>query len=126
MKPFRRDYQFTPHFHFAELTTTSHPVDNRPTSLEHMLNLMKLAHVLEHFRKFSGPLLINSAFRTPELNRLVKGHPNSFHMLGLAADVRSNKYTSVRLLELFRNHSHPLYKIEFQLYPTFVHLEIVS
>ncbi|MGF6839913.1 zinc D-Ala-D-Ala carboxypeptidase [Paraburkholderia youngii] len=80
-----------PHFTLAELTVSRTAsrlgLDNRPdpTSLD---NLRKLAAFLEQVRSTLGdnPVIISSAFRTPEVNRAVGGARNSDHMRGLAAD----------------------------------------
>ena len=52
-----------------------------------MANLRRLARSLESIQQLLGhPLTITSAYRSPELNRLVGGVPTSRHALGLAVD----------------------------------------
>ncbi len=80
----------SPHFSFAELTTTEHrdfldeQADAPP---EVRMNLVRLAvDLLEPARSLVGPLRINSAYRCPGLNKAIGGALKSAHMDGLAAD----------------------------------------
>lgn len=43
-----------------------------------------LQKIREHFGK---PVIINSAYRTPEHNRRVGGSSGSYHVKGMAADI---------------------------------------
>jgi hypothetical protein len=53
------------------------------------MNLRRLAKFLEEVRALMGkPLRINSAYRSPEVNALVKGSRTSQHCKGCAADIR--------------------------------------
>ena len=80
----------SPHFTLAQLTHSDtaleHSIANTPSSA-HLGNLRRLAKALEQIQRLlQYPLAINSAYRCPELNRLVGGVPASRHALGLAAD----------------------------------------
>lgn len=56
--------------------------------LSALTGLMLLADKLQFIRdKINIPLIIFSAFRCHQLNRLVKGSPKSAHLQGLAADI---------------------------------------
>ena len=48
--------------------------------------------IYEPVRRLLGPLHVNSGYRCPGLNLAVGGHPQSRHMLGLAADVVPMEY----------------------------------
>ena len=62
-------------------------IDNTP-SFEVVDNLNKLADYLDVIReKLGKPILINSGYRSPMLNKAVGGVANSQHLKGLAADV---------------------------------------
>ena len=51
-------------------------------------NLFELATNLEVLRAhFNAPIIVNSAYRSPEHNQLVGGSKNSQHLLGKAADI---------------------------------------
>ena len=48
-----------------------------------------LVHLLNRIReRFGRKIIVNSAYRSPEHNRAVGGVENSFHVQGLAADIR--------------------------------------
>lgn len=56
-------------------------------------NLLHLVEFLQTFRsEFNQRVWINSGYRTPELNQYIGGVPNSYHLLGLAADISFNGY----------------------------------
>jgi hypothetical protein len=80
----------TPHFTLAELTITSHrQFDNTPDAAE-MANLTRLAGLLEQVKVAVGgkPVMINSGYRSPEVNASVGSKPTSQHCSGCAADLR--------------------------------------
>jgi len=80
----------TQNFKLKEFLVSSHFTPQQlalsltPEILE---NIFLLATYLQKIRNLIGkPITITSAFRTPELNKLIKGSPNSLHLLGKAAD----------------------------------------
>jgi len=80
----------TPNFTLAELTTTSHrQFDNTPNDVE-MANLQKLAEFLEEVKALldGKPIMINSAFRSKQVNDSVGSKDTSQHRTGSAADIR--------------------------------------
>ena len=80
----------TPHFTLAELTATSHrQFDNTPNEKE-LANLQKLAEFLEEVKTLldGKPIMINSAFRSKQVNDSVGSKDTSQHRLGYAADIR--------------------------------------
>ena len=80
----------TPHFTLAELTATSHrQFDNTPNETE-LANLQKLAEFLEQVKTLldGKPIMINSAFRSKQVNDSVGSKDTSQHRLGYAADIR--------------------------------------
>ena len=80
----------TPHFALAELTATSHrQFDNTPNETE-LANLQKLAEFLEEVKTLldGKPIMINSAFRSKQVNDSVGSKDTSQHRLGYAADIR--------------------------------------
>ena len=80
----------TPNFTLAELTTTSHrQFDNTPNEAE-LANLQKLAEFLEQVKALldGKPIMINSAFRSKQVNDSVGSKDTSQHRTGSAADIR--------------------------------------
>lgn len=80
--------QLSPHFSLAEMTTTNTGISNHPASAEHMDNLRFTAQMMEAVREALGghSIRVNSAYRSPAVNRAVKGSTTSAHCLGLAVD----------------------------------------
>jgi len=80
----------TPHFTLAELTHTDHrEFDNTPNETE-TANLQRLAEFLEVVKTTLGgkPIMVNSAFRSKQVNDAVGSKDSSQHRLGCAADIR--------------------------------------
>ena len=80
----------TPHFTLAELTATSHrQFDNTPNE-EETANLQKLAEFLEQVKTAldGKPIMINSAFRSKQVNDSVGSKDTSQHRTGCAADFK--------------------------------------
>lgn len=49
----------------------------------------ELVNKLEHLRRLAGrPVLVNSGYRCPAHNQAVGGAANSYHLKGMAADIR--------------------------------------
>lgn len=77
------------HFSFSELTRTDTGLFNKPDSWKKIFNLINLAYKLEEIREYCGfPIVVNSAYRTTEVNAAVGGVEMSMHTLGCAADIR--------------------------------------
>ena len=80
----------TPHFSLAELTVTDHrEFDNTPNESE-IANLQRLAEFLELVKTTLGgkPIMVNSAFRSKQVNDAVGSKDTSQHRFGCAADIR--------------------------------------
>ena len=80
----------SPSFTLEELTHTDHrEFDNTPNDVE-MANLVRLADFLEQVKEVLGgkPIIVNSAFRSAEVNRAVGSSDKSQHRHGCAADIR--------------------------------------
>jgi hypothetical protein len=95
--------QLTEHFTLEELTITSHrEFDNTPTAHEKCIidgkevivnayeNLPRLAKFLEELKIVLGnkPIMINSGFRSHDVNNSVGSKDTSDHRRGCAADIR--------------------------------------
>ena len=82
--------QLTEHFTLEELTHTDHrQFDNTPNTAE-LANLQRLAEFLERVKMVlrGKPIMINSAFRSKQVNDAVGSKDTSQHRVGCAADIR--------------------------------------
>ena len=80
----------TEHFTLEELTITDHrEFDNTPNASE-TANLTRLADFLEQVKEAVGgkAVMVNSAFRSAQVNAAVGSKDTSQHRLGCAADIR--------------------------------------
>jgi len=80
----------TEHFTLEELTITDHrEFDNTPNETERE-NLVRLAGLLELVKVSLGgkPIMVNSAFRSKQVNDAVGSKDTSQHRIGCAADIR--------------------------------------
>jgi putative chitinase len=80
----------TPNFTLEELTHTDHrEFDNMPDGNE-LANLYRLADFLEQVKVVLGGkvIIVNSAFRSAEVNKAVGSSDKSQHRRGCAADIR--------------------------------------
>lgn len=68
-------------------TAAEKGIDNIPTE-EIKANLEKLIEFLNPLREVWGsPILVTSGYRSPELNKAIKGSSTSAHRFGFAADM---------------------------------------
>jgi hypothetical protein len=82
--------QLSVHFTLEELTHTDHrQFDNSPNASE-TANLIRLAGLLEDVKIILGnkPIIVNSAFRSKQVNDAVGSKDTSQHRIGCAADIR--------------------------------------
>lgn len=80
----------TKHFTLEELTITDHrEFDNTPNASE-TANLTRLADFLEQVKEAVGgkAVMVNSAFRSAQVNTAVGSKETSQHRIGCAADIR--------------------------------------
>ena len=83
------------HFSLAELCKTNTGIENVPSEAQ-VENLKRVCRWLERLRKRwndkygdgDDPIIINSGFRSPEVNKAVGGVPTSNHLTGCAVDIR--------------------------------------
>lgn len=76
-------------FTFKELVKTDTGLDNMPNDMNVLSNLCRLANFLQTIRnELHLPIIVNSAYRSPEVNSKVGGVASSYHAKGLAADIK--------------------------------------
>ena len=88
------------HFTLGEFTKSgSHPEVYNIPSHEAIENMKRLCIWLEELRKRASPgpskvrgepIIINSGYRSPQLNRKIGGAANSNHLTGCAVDIRTS------------------------------------
>ncbi len=87
------------HFSLGEFTkSNSHPEVYNIPSHEAIANLKRVCEWLEVLRERAAspdpskgrgePIIINSGYRSPQLNKRIGGVPTSNHMTGCASDIR--------------------------------------
>ena len=78
------------HFKLGEMTrSSSHPEVYNIPSHEAIANLKRVCGWLEVLReRYGKPIIINSGYRSPQLNKKIGGVPTSNHLTGCAADIR--------------------------------------
>ena len=85
----------SPHFTLGELCKTKTGIENVPNEAQ-VENLKRLCRWLEQLRRRwnnlygdgDDPIIINSGFRSPEVNKAVGGVSTSNHLTGCAVDIR--------------------------------------
>lgn len=108
----------SPHFTLEELTHTDHrQFDNTPNENE-LENLKRLAAFLEEVKTvLSGkPVMINSAFRSKQVNDAVGSKDTSQHRLGCAADIRVPGMTPDEVTKTIINSGLPYDQIIREFY----------
>ncbi len=85
-----KQLKLSEHLTLAELCKTSVKTeDGNIPSHVHIENLKRLTKWLEALRERVGvPIIINSGYRSPAVNRAVGGVPTSNHLTGCAVDIR--------------------------------------
>ena len=85
----------SPHFTLGEFCKTKTGIENVPNEAQ-VENLKRLCRWLEQLRRRwnnlygegNDPIVINSGFRSPEVNKAVGGVSTSNHLTGCAVDIR--------------------------------------
>lgn len=90
-------------FTLAELTRSEtaarHKIDNTPAKAIIDNLQFGVDMVLDPLRRlYRKPIKINSAYRSPQLNKLVGGVPNSWHQDGNAADIHISSAEEAKIL----------------------------
>ena len=91
----KENINLSEHFTLAELTQTKTGIENVPNEAQ-VENLKRLCGWLEQLRRRwnnlygegDDPIIINSGFRSPAVNKAVGGWAQSNHLTGCAVDIR--------------------------------------
>lgn len=116
----------TKNFSFSEFQRSSRAAaaginNNIPTRTISLAIRDLVESVLQPLRdRLGAPIIINSGYRCPALNKLVNGAKGSQHMKGEAADIRCAFYKPVDLARMILRMDLPFDQVI--LYNTFVHV----
>jgi len=104
--------KLTDHFSLEEMsfseTAVRHGISNKPdTDSRH--NLMELCEsMLEPIREIAGgPITVTSGYRSPTLNSIIGGAPQSQHKTGEAADINCPLLNPQALFQRIRQSDLP-------------------
>ena len=120
--------RLTQNFTLSEFLATNTGLPNTPShGSEVYANLVRLASMLQRIRDYVGqPIIINSGYRSPAVNKAVGGANNSSHMYGLAADIRVSstlkKISPLELAHLIDNSGVEFDKLIIE--PAWVHIQV--
>ena len=90
-------------FSLNELTKTDTGLENTPSDMNVLSNICRLASFLQTIRnELHLPIIVNSAYRSPEVNAKVGGVYSSYHCKGLAADIKCSDMD--KLLTILHSH----------------------
>ena len=91
------------HFTFTEMTKTDSGLDNIPDDMNVIRNLVRLSEFLQIIRnELHLPIIVNSGYRSKEVNEAVGGVLSSYHVKGLAADIKCSDMD--KLLTILHSH----------------------
>ena len=91
------------HFTFTEMTKTDSGLDNIPDDMNVIHNLVRLSEFLQIIRnELQLPIIVNSGYRSKEVNESVGGVYSSYHCKGLAADIKCSDMD--KLLAVLHSH----------------------
>lgn len=116
----------TNNFSLAELTKTNTGLKNQTTDSKILTNLERLAKTfLQPLRDaLNVPVIVNSGYRSPEVNKAVGGATNSSHLRGLAADIVVRSLTPTELSHYIARSNLPWDSIICE--PSWVHVQIAE
>lgn len=92
--------------------------------LPHVQELIN--HVLDPLREWYGkPIYVNSGYRCPELNKVVGGVENSFHVSGCAADIDARSYEENKKLFEYIRKNLPFTEVGWEGGGRWIHVALV-
>lgn len=113
----------TNHFRLEEFA--SH--DRAPTPIHVQHNLLQLCRQLEIIRhELGAPVIINSGYRSQAHNKKIGGAKHSYHLCGMAADIRTQFHTPQQVFDTILRliQSGEVTPGGLKKYDTFVHYDI--
>ena len=108
------DIIIAPHFNLSEFAC--------PCCKRVMLHPKLLGKLVELRKILERPLYITSGYRCPKYNQKIGGVTNSYHCIGLAADIQVRDISLLELLEICENIGFN--GIGFYEKKNFLHLDV--
>ena len=108
------DIIISPHFNLSEFAC--------PCCKRVMLHPKLLGKLVELRKILERPIYITSGYRCPEYNKKVGGVVNSYHLIGLAADIKVKDINLIELLEVCEDIDFS--GIGFYEKKNFLHLDV--
>jgi len=110
------DTRLAPHFRLREFVKPNTPLPSDTI----LWNLWLLAQRLQALRDIlQRPITITSGYRTPQQNKAAGGHPLSYHLRGMAADIVVAGLSPKQVQQILSQWQGGL-----GCYPTFTHVDI--
>ena len=82
--------------------------------------------VLDPLREWYGkPIYVNSGYRCPELNKVVGGVENSYHVSGCAADIDARSYEENKKLFEYIRENLPFTEVGWEGGGRWIHVALV-
>ena len=102
----------TEHFSLEEMifseTAARHGIDNKPNAAARQKLLELCENMLEPIRELAGgPITVTSGYRSPTLNSIIGGAPESQHKTGEAADINCPLLNPQALFQRIRQSDLP-------------------
>jgi len=92
------------HFTMQEMTATSTGLRNVPSRDQDRRIRVLVRRLLQPLRYAMGPIKVNSAFRSLEVNSAVGSHPGSQHVRGEASDIEGIHISNFELASYIYNN----------------------
>ena len=90
-------------FTFKEMIKTDTGLDNMPNDMNVIKNLCRLTDFLQMIRnELHLPIIVTSGYRSKEVNESVNDASSSYHVKGLAADIKCSDMD--KLLSVLHSH----------------------
>lgn len=104
---------------------TDTKLKNCPSKFEEISNLLNLVLVLNRLRIcFAKPIIVNSGYRSPQVNAAVGGVYNSKHVQGLAADITCNPLDFEELVSFCKCFKETGHFSEMIVHSNYIHVAI--
>lgn len=112
------------YFNVLELIKTDTGLKNVPPMFSVVnWNLIQLVAVLDVIRHLVGcAVIVNSGYRSEEVNAAIGGVPNSLHIQGRAADITCSRFSSLK--SICKDYHQKGILVECVIHDNYIHVAI--